>query len=306
MTFSLHIHKKRIYYNGFREGDPYHFPLPSVYHYVALGDPFDSVCSRERWEYRSLRYLFHKYRLRGIKRTWEDLLTKEIKMIFLPSAVFSDGIKPGSVQLRFVTKEMTFFAGDKYGDGTLYQQFGIYHGMDIGIVFYEYGIILIYNDVVLEPSVFFQDYYRSMVKKCGVPDDYDEGLYQPRWVYFGNIGNPDNSFACNDSYFYLGFDIRSDLYKRNIFIPTGVNNWSNSPVFYSRGGDVNFGDSFVEEVVEGAQLSGQGGQWIPKKSISFNSLSLFDDNLFKLGTVNFACPVFTSKNPVTVKVKLDF
>lgn len=305
MEMRLDIYNKQFFYNRFYQKNVFQFKPLGVYHFVEPGDPFYWSYSQERLVYRSLLNLFWLYRQKNVLFDWEKYLSWEIKMICLGSNFVSDGITHGTVKLHFSIPGKTFVASDKNGDGVLFWEHSPGFFVECGFVFYEHGIIILFGKQTLD-SV-HKENYRSMVGVLsGGSMVYDEGLYSPKWVYFGNVGNDQYADACKDTSFVIECDCRSDLYKDTFFLTAKRYNWVNSPLFYMEGGGLTVTPNFVGEVVAGGEEI-SGVRAIPYREVSIHSASWFNRYLSKQGTVSLASPVFLKfDETTTIKVSFDY
>lgn len=303
MLNNILLRNKSFVYNKQYNYNLYNYATPQVYHYVTSIDAYTCDYSVRRRNLYSIKNYIDKNKLRNVLFDFASLVGVELKMIALPSGIISEGLKKGTVKLNFVQSAVVLSTvEDTNEDGVLYQTVGpIAHaGEAVGLVLYEYGIILLYGNYSLSAV---QENFRSMVTNYGVlPLVYDNDPFDPKWVYFANTGNPATN-ACPNSAFEIELETVCKLYKMTFLIDVENRNWSNNPTFHPEGGGLKFSESLVNE--ENDAL-GAGLGYTENKNVFLSSVDMYDKLFRKVGTVSLAQPlIMNKKNSYKIKVEID-
>lgn len=305
MHSNILLNNKLYYFNRFFSSDLYEYPNPQVYHFVGLGDAYECEYSRNRKELFSLKNYINKSKLQSAEFDFGSLEDVEIKVICLSTKIINEGIKKGGVVLRFVqSKTVIGELRDANQDGVLVQTEGpvLHDGEACGLVLYEYGVIILFADWSLGVD---QENFRSMVTNYDVlPLVYDEGAYDPKWIYFMNTGNAATN-ACENTSFEVDVDTVTNMYKMTFFVDIENKNWSNNPTFHPRGGGLSVGENFV---VETNDALGTGLNVVESKNskVVLSNVDMYDFNFRKVGCVHLAQPIILDKNSkYKLKVEID-
>ena len=173
-------------------------------------------------------------------KTVEDAqVATNVGLVSVPSVFYGDGIKKGSVNLKFfISGSLIGELQDINNNGELVQvnpPGGNGTGSVAGIVLYNEGFIILTSSIALGNTV-----------NSSHVEEYVEGATDnPKWIYFAQpiSGSPGNTLAqsCVSSSFSLEFSGTTKIQTITMFARTnkGELNHSNNPTFLSHSLDSN-------------------------------------------------------------------
>ena len=272
------------------------------------------------------------------------LRTKYINLIEIPRALRGEGIKRGSVDLKYYfTGSLLGRATDKNKDGTLIEVTGTREGGIIGTVMYTEGLILITASYDLTRHGLVDGYLSpvsSSIRSEGVEEKSSHSLYEgpdywratASWAHFGSYRSfitsstdqPSASYAPASSSYIIDFKGRTTTPVLTMMshAPKNHLNWSNNPTYIedkTSYADKNYNEIFVYETnsagykeVETVTVKNTISSSFCNHSASYKAqtfiskIGVYDDEGDLIAIAKLANPVRkTDGQDYTFKLKLD-
>ena len=276
---------------------------------ILVRQQFDTYCAARK-EIISLKNTLNQYQYMSSHFKYTgSFVDGTVNMIQIPSIFFSDGIKKGSVSLKYYyTGSLLDEAVDSRHNGELISTKGATSGTVVGVVLYNEGFILLTSSVDFTP--FNYDNYLG-----------NGGATIPKasWQYFG-AATPTGSglsFA-TASLFSLSFEGTQKIPTMTMFAtaaPGDVNN-SLNPTWVSAsnsswrdrtaigaGGLVEDQEVLIKNTVQSDYCNYEDSF---EKQVYISEIAVFDDEKNLLGIAKLANPVLKKEaEQYTFKINLD-
>lgn len=294
----------------------------SLYQYgteISMSYPLTASISREfvisgdNSKIRSLRNVIDYYKTLGGHYNSETFISNpdQTNLVNIPSIFYGSSIEPGTVDIKFfITGSYVGRLRDTKQNGELIEYlnssgdrvFGDEITSDLtastqGIILYNEGIILLTGSSNLSAAT---------------SEVYDQGLDNPRWVYWGSTGNAGDQLP--SSSFYISFDGVDYIQTLTMMAhaPRNELNHSSNPTFV----DYNLTSSHEIDKVNfksrGGTIKNTVYSDYPdptgsfKKQVYISKIGIYDENKNLIAIAKLANPVRKRESDnFTFKLKLD-
>lgn len=294
----------------------------SLYQYgteISMSYPLTASISREfissgeNNKIRALRNTIDHYRILGGHYDSETFLesTTETNLVNIPSIFYGSSIDPGTVDIKFfVTGSYVGRLRDTKQNGELIEYFNSsgerFFGDDItsdltastqGIILYNEGLILLTGSSNLSTTT---------------QENYDQGVDNPQWVYWGSTGSAGDQLP--SSSFYISFDGVDYIQTLTMMAhaPRNELNHSSNPTFV----DYNLTSSHEIDKIRfrsrGGTIKNTVYSDYPdptgsfKKQVYISKIGIYDEDKNLIAIAKLASPVRKRESDnFTFKLKLD-
>lgn len=301
------------------------YPMSSslaIERYVVSTDPQWETCGKSRPRIVALKNTLNFYKKNSPAYDYGNKDTDEVNLVSIPSIFYGSSIKKGSVSLKYyITGSLAAELQDTKRNGELIQVSGSSadNGKVAGVVLYNEGFVVLTGSWSLNSSV--EERYRY----CPSPDGGSDQCDEPRWIYWGQLGDPDDigvsGTGCDESgvpssSFYMSFNGVN-------YIPTvtmlahakkGELNNSNNPTFLTHGQSnvtMNTTGSLFSENSELAIKNTVKSPYTAhsasfQKQTWISQIGIYDEDKNLIAIAKLANPVRkTEDREFTFKLKLD-
>jgi len=237
--------------------------------------------------------------------------SSSINLISIPKIFYDEGIKKGSVDLKFyVTGNLTARAQDINENGALIQTTGSTSGSIVGFVLYNEGFLVLTGSDSLNTDI-SEPYIQPIDSQKDVVTD------SPKWIHFGAYKS--NTLEYNDiisSSYELEFEGTHKINTITMFAhaPKNLLNWSNnfSYISASQGNQILFStgsklfweneDIQIKNTISSSHYHSESYS----QQTYINKIGVYDEEENLIGIATLANPV--RKKPdqsYTFKLKMD-
>jgi len=305
------------------------YPMSSslaVERYVASSDAQWETCGKSRPRITALKNTLNFYKKNSPAYDFGSKDTEEVNLVSVPSIFYGSSIEKGSVNLKFyITGSLAGELQDTKRNGELLQV-GPEGSSDIGkvagVVLYNEGFVILTGSWSLDSNVASQERYRPCPTALGAGVEQCD---EPRWIYWGQLGDPDDlgspGTGCGESgvpssSFYMSFNGTS-------YIPTvtmlahakkGELNNSTNPTFLTYNQDNVIISDTGSVWSENSELTIKNTAKSPydgyaasfQKQTWISQIGIYDEDKNLIAIAKLANPVRkTEDREFTFKLKLD-
>jgi len=276
------------------------YDSPSVFHYAPIGNPFYTGYSVTRLEYHALRTAIVGSKLLSSSFNYDDYLATRLKLITFPSKVTCDGLKPGTVDLKWYQNGVLIAeATDHLKNGEIRQTLPVAGDKVVGRVLYGEGAILLTDTTDLggEDEKFHSDAWKPFFLFPGAKE-YDTSVVSPSWAGFFCPCYTGGEYLCSKSVFEIHFESVNKIFNKVFYIDLENLNCSTNPTYFPEGGGVQ---STKNEVFE---VEGNTGV---EPYVAVRKIGVYNSSRKLIGFVELAQPLFFSKSKnFSIRVSIDF
>jgi hypothetical protein len=277
--------------------------------YVPAGIEFNTggVTAHVNKKYiRALKNPISSSNVLGPSNKYGSLGTSAVNMICAPGIFAGSGIDKGSIELNYyVTGTLVATAKDLYSDGRMIQTYGSTTSVEVGMVVYNQGIILLTSSTSLHTST---DKFFS-----------PSSTANPSWLSFGTglkqAGLSLSHGDVEDSSYSINFKGTNKIPTLTMFAfsEKGEHNFSKNPTFLSRSsGEVYFQnkENYRERQyqIKKVNKSPYADHQEEFQNVTYISkVGIYDKDKNLIAIASLANPVKnTEKRDFMFKMKIDF
>ena len=243
----------------------------------------------------------------GPSNKYGSLGTDAVNLICVPGIFYGSSIDRGSVELNYyITGTLLATAKDLYSDGRLIQTTGPTTGHQVGLVVYNYGILVLSGSESLHTN--HQDKYFSTSSDSS-----------PNWLSFGTgipeIGEKTFHGPVGNSSYSISFKGVNKIPTLTMFAyaKKGECNYSHNPTFLSSSQEETYqqtGSFYIENKrkIQKINKSDYSDYEEPYENVTYISkVGIYDENKNLIAIASLANPIKkTEKRDYMIKMKLDF